>query len=276
MPPYLIHEVVTLPEEIWQMSQLRHLYARGIYLSSPGDKVLGNLQSVSGLSPCCCTKEIFEGIKKVKKLTIRGSKEEYPTDLKWIDNLKYLQHLESLSIETTELLHTINRTCGFFSLTSPDSFPQKLKKLKLSYTCLPWEYMSIISKLPELEVLQLKSDAFLGDEWKATDQIGFQKLRFLLLDDLNLEKWTTTTVSHDHFPILERVIITDCKFLKEIPQGFADSKILELIELNKCDPSLVAFAEEIQEKHKELGRNKLKVTASNSVSWKERWNLLMK
>ncbi|KAH0757378.1 hypothetical protein KY290_020871 [Solanum tuberosum] len=275
MPPYLIHEVVTLPEEIWQMSQLRHLYARGIYLSSPGDKVLGNLQSVSGLSPCCCTKEIFEGIKKVKKLTIRGSKEEYPTDLKWIDNLKYLQHLESLSIETTELLHTINRG-GFFSLTGPDSFPQKLKKLKLSYTCLPWEYMSIISKLPELEVLQLKSDAFLGDEWKATDQIGFQKLRFLLLDDLNLEKWTTTTVSHDHFPSLERVIITDCKFLKEIPQGFADSKKLELIELNKCDPSLAAFAEEIQEKHKELGRNKLKVTASNSVSWKERWNLLMK
>ncbi|WMV23774.1 hypothetical protein MTR67_017159 [Solanum verrucosum] len=146
--------------------------------------------------------------------------------------------------------------------------------------------MSIISKLPELEVLQLKSGAFLGDKWKATDQIGFQKLRFLLLDDLNLEKWTTTTVSHDHFPSLERVIITGCKFLKEIPQGFADSKKLELIELNKCDPSLVAFSEEIQEKHKELGRNKLKVTASNSVSLKEsfhftvslkeRWNLLMK
>ncbi|WMV23775.1 hypothetical protein MTR67_017160 [Solanum verrucosum] len=106
-PPYLIHEVVTLPEEIWQMSQLRHLYARGIYLSSPGEKVLGNLQSVSGLSPCCCTKEIFEGIKKVKKLAIRGRKGEYPTDLKWIDNLKYLQHLESLSIETTELLYDI-------------------------------------------------------------------------------------------------------------------------------------------------------------------------
>jgi len=152
-----------------------------------------------------------------------------------------------------------------FSLTSSDSFPQKLKKLKLSYTSLPWEYMSIINKLPELEVLQLKCEAFLGDEWKATDQIGFQKLRFLLLDDLNLEKWTTTGAgSHDHFPSLERVIITDCKFLKEIPQGFADSKKLELIELHKCDPSLVAFAEKIQEKYEDLGRNKLKVTAFNS------------
>ena len=57
--------------------------------------------------------------------------------------------------------------------------------------------MSIISKLPELEVLKLKSGASLGDEWKATDQIGFPKLRFLLLDDLLFEKWETTTGSHD-------------------------------------------------------------------------------
>ncbi|KAH0681148.1 hypothetical protein KY284_022233 [Solanum tuberosum] len=110
------------------MSQLRHLCAIGISLSSPGDKVLRNLQSVSGLIPSCCTKEIFEGIKKVKKLTIRGNKEEYPTDLKWIDNLNYLQDVESLSIAIRQMLFTMNRT-RFFSLTSPDSFPQKLKKL---------------------------------------------------------------------------------------------------------------------------------------------------
>uniref|UniRef100_M1BQW9 Disease resistance protein n=1 Tax=Solanum tuberosum TaxID=4113 RepID=M1BQW9_SOLTU len=258
----IFHKIVTFPKEIWQMSQLRHLYSIGISLSSPGDKVLGNLQSVSGLSPRCCTKEIFEGIKKVKKLAIRGWNGEYPTDLKWIDNLKHLQDLESLSIEI-QYWSTINGT-RFFSLTSSDSFPQKLKKLKLSRTCLPWEYMSIISKLPELEVLKLKYDALVGDEWKATDQIGLPKLRFLLLANLNLEKWRTTAGSHDHFPGLECVIITNCKFLKEIPQGFADSKKLELIELHKCDPSLVAFAEKIQEKHEDLGRNKLKVTAFNS------------
>ncbi|KAH0678790.1 hypothetical protein KY284_019875 [Solanum tuberosum] len=243
-------------------SKIDDLYSC-ISLSSPGDKVLGNLQSVSGLSPSCCTKEIFEGIKKVKKLAIRGRKEEYPTDLKWIDNLKYLQDLESLSI-AIQYWYIINST-RFFSLTSPDSFPQKLKKLKLSRTCLPWEYMSIISKLPVLEVLQLKRYAFHGHELKATDQIGFQKLRFLLLENLMLDKWTITTVSHDHFPSLERVLITDCIYLKEIPQGFADSKKLELIELHRCDPSLVAFAEKMQEKHEDLGRNKLKVTAFNSV-----------
>ncbi|KAH0757362.1 hypothetical protein KY290_020855 [Solanum tuberosum] len=269
-----LHKVFTFPKEIWQMSQLRHLYAIGISLSSPGDKVLRNLQSVSGLSPSCCTKEIFEGIKKVKKLTIRGEEEEYPTDLKWIDNLKYLQHLESLSI-AIQYLHTFAET-RFFSLTSPLSFPQKLKKLKLSYTSLPWEYMSIINKLPELEVLQLKCEAFLGDEWKATDQIGFQKLRFLLLADLNLEKWTTTAGSYDHFPSLERIIITNCKSLEEIPQGFADSKTLELIELHKCDPSLVAFAEKIQEKHEDWGRNKLKVTAFDSESFEEWWSFFLK
>ncbi|XP_015165424.1 putative late blight resistance protein homolog R1A-3 [Solanum tuberosum] len=264
---YFLHSVVALPKDIWQMSQLRHLSARGIYLSSPGDKVLGNLQCVSGLSPCCCTKEIFEGIKKVKKLAIYGRKEEYPTDLKWTDNLKYLQDLESLSI-TAKMFYDTDKT-RLFSLTSPDSFPQKLKKLKLSYISLQWEYISIISKLPELEVLQLKGGTLFGDEWKATDQIGFPKLRFLLLDNLLLEKWETTTGSHDHFPSLERIIIIDCHFLEEIPQGFADSKTLELIELHKCEPSLVAFAEKIQEKHEDLGRNKLKVTAFDSVSLEE-------
>ncbi|WMV23773.1 hypothetical protein MTR67_017158 [Solanum verrucosum] len=250
------------------ISQVHTSFHQGISLSSPGDKVLGNLQSVSGLSPSCCTKEIFEGIKKVKKLAIRGRKEEYPTDLEWIENLKYLQDLESLSI-AIQYWYIINST-RFFSLTSPDSFPQKLKKLKLSRTCLPWEYMSIISKLPVLEVLQLKRYAFRGHEWKATDQIGFQKLRFLLLENLMLDKWTITTISHDHFPSLERVLITDCIYLKEIPQGFADSKKLELIELHRCDPSLVAFAEKIQEKHEDLGRNKLKVTAFNSEVGREK------
>ncbi|KAH0644343.1 hypothetical protein KY284_032227 [Solanum tuberosum] len=62
---------VQLPNGIWKMSQLRHLHCRSIYfLSSPPNKyrVLENLQSVSGLNPSCCTKEIFEGIKKLIEL----------------------------------------------------------------------------------------------------------------------------------------------------------------------------------------------------------------
>ncbi|TMW91269.1 hypothetical protein EJD97_014554 [Solanum chilense] len=274
-PPYLVHRVVTFPEEIWQMTQLRHLYARGISLSSPGEKVLGNLQRVFGLSPSCCTKEIFEGIKKVKKLTIRETKQEYPTDVKWIDNLKYLQDLESLSIETKEMLITMDNPRSF-SFTSPYYFPQKLKKLKLNNTYLPWKYMSVISKLPELEVLKLKRDSFRGHEWKATQQTGFPKLRFLLLAKINLNKWKTTIGSHDHFPSLERVNITDCKYLKKIPKGFADSKKLEMIELHKCDRSLVTFVKKIQKKHEYLGRNKLKVIAFGTESLEEQWNRLMK
>ncbi|TMW91147.1 hypothetical protein EJD97_014707 [Solanum chilense] len=265
----LMRKVFTFPKDIWQMSQLRHLYAKGIRLCSPGDnKVLGNLQSISGLSPCCCTKEIFEGIKKVKKLVIRGTREDCPTDVKWIDNLNYLQHLESLSIENIDFIYDMNKI-EFFSLTSPDSFPQKLKKLKLSRTYLPWECMSIISKLPELEVLKLKISSLIGNEWKATDQVGFPKLRLLLLDNLYLTKWENTTGSHDHFPSLERLIITNFSFLKEIPQGFADSKKLELIELHYCNPSLVDFAKNVQVEHEEvLGRNKLKVTAFNTgLKW---------
>ncbi|XP_075086702.1 putative late blight resistance protein homolog R1B-8 [Nicotiana tabacum] len=76
---------IYLSNEIWEMSQLRHLHSSKIYLNSPPKvsanevkyRVLENLQSVYGLSPCCCTKEIFEGIKKVKKLGIFGKNDEY-------------------------------------------------------------------------------------------------------------------------------------------------------------------------------------------------------
>ncbi|KAK4349567.1 hypothetical protein RND71_032322 [Anisodus tanguticus] len=69
---------IQLSNGIWKMSQLRHLHCRSIYLNSPPKisandvqyRVLENLQSISGLSPFCCTKEIFEGIKKVKQLGI--------------------------------------------------------------------------------------------------------------------------------------------------------------------------------------------------------------
>ncbi|XP_016464692.1 putative late blight resistance protein homolog R1B-14 [Nicotiana tabacum] len=252
----------TLPKAIWQMSQLRHLYAACFSLCSPRmvsveHLVLRNLRNVSGLSPSCCTKEIFEGIKKVQKLGILCTRKEYPRDPKWIDNLQYLPELEELSIATQGYLFE-REEVECFSLTSPDALPLNLKKLKLSKTYLQWKYMAVIGKLPKLEVLQLKDHAFVGNEWKATDQVRFHELKFLLLDCLYLRNWRTTD-SNDHFSSLERVIIKGCNFLKEIPEGFAGSKNLELIELHKCTPSVVAIAQKIQEKHEYYGRCKLKV-----------------
>ncbi|KAH0728844.1 hypothetical protein KY290_000028 [Solanum tuberosum] len=55
--------------------------------------------------------------------------------------------------------------------------------------------MNILSKLPNLEVLKLKDHAFHGHIWKLSDEEedGFSRLKFLLLEDMNLKQWEATT-----------------------------------------------------------------------------------
>ncbi|XP_075109445.1 putative late blight resistance protein homolog R1A-10 isoform X1 [Nicotiana tabacum] len=261
--PQYFPNTIYLSNEIWEMSQLRHLHSSKIYLSSPPKvsanevkyRVLENLQSVYGLSSSCCTKEIFEGIKKVKKLGIFDKNDEYDGKSRCLDNLIYLHELEELSIKSY--------MSSFVRLPRLDSFPPNLKKLTLNGTGLMWKDMTTISMLPKLNVLQLKNGAFrLTTAWEVTE-MGFPELKFLLLEELNLVYWIA---AEDYFPCLERVIIRNCRYLREIPRGFTDSVTLQQIELHGCIPSLVTFAEQIQKEQLESsGSDMLKVYAFDRI-----------
>uniref|UniRef100_M1BKW1 Disease resistance protein n=1 Tax=Solanum tuberosum TaxID=4113 RepID=M1BKW1_SOLTU len=260
-----------LPDETWKMSQLRHLDSASFYLCSPPKvsgnryRVLENLQSVHGLRPICCTKEMFKGIKKVKKLGICGNSNHFYDAPKCLDNLIYLPELEALKI----LLYDRYRSDFLHRHPVPcvGSFPPNLKKLTLQGTRLLWSQLTVISKLPKLEVLQFKALQLFGDErgetaWEVSE-MGFPKLKFLLIEKKGLEYWTATD---DSFPCLECVIIKKCRFLQEIPKEFADSMTLKRIELWGCTPSLVNFAKEIQEEQEILGNNILQVYAYDTIT----------
>ncbi|MCD7460173.1 hypothetical protein HAX54_042982 [Datura stramonium] len=273
--PYIpeLSGTMYLSNGIWKISQLRHLHSTRMFLyslpkvSSANDvkyRPLENLQSISGLSPRCCTKKTFEGIKKVKELGIGGSTSDFNNKPKYLDNLIYLHELEALSIVS----YSSEPDDVFLRLPCSDSFPPNLKKLTLCHTFLPWEDMTIISKLPKLEVLQLKARAFTGSEivgetvWEVTE-MGFPELKFLLLEKLHLDYWRATD---DYFLCLERIIIKDCSSLQEIPEGFVDSMTLQLIELHQCYRSLVNSAERIKKEQLEtFGNNMLKVYAFDKI-----------
>ncbi|XP_016453755.1 putative late blight resistance protein homolog R1A-3 [Nicotiana tabacum] len=262
---------ISLPIGIWGLSQLRHLHCTSMYVHSPqkvsvnevNHPILEKLLSVSGLSLSCCTKEMFEGIKKVKKLGIFGTGNEFIDVPECLDNLIHLHELETLKIAgfNMDLLDFD------FRLPRLVSFPPNLKKLTLSKTYLPWEDMTIISKLPKLEVLQLKNSAFVeawsAERWEVTE-MGFPELKFVLLEKLDLKYWRAADID-DNFPCLERVVIRNCSYLKQIPKVFADSGTLQRIELWGCSPSLVTFAKKIQENHEDLGNNMLKVYAFDTI-----------
>ncbi|KAK4729267.1 hypothetical protein R3W88_022255 [Solanum pinnatisectum] len=173
---------------------------------------------------------MFEGIKKVKKLWICGRTNHFNDAPKCLDNHIYLPELEVLKILLydhfgSDFLHQHPVPCV-------GSFPSYLKKLTLQGTHLLWSKLTIISKLPKLEVLQFKALQLFGDKvgetvWEVSE-MGFSKLKFLLIEKKGLKNWKATD---DSFPCLERVIIKNCHFLQEIPKGFADSMRLKRIEL---------------------------------------------
>ncbi|PHT52281.1 hypothetical protein CQW23_06743 [Capsicum baccatum] len=153
--------LITFPEEIWGLMQLRHLKLPEFYLPNPpsvsADKGshmgFSTIQTISYLSQRCCTKEVIMGIQNVKELGISGYEFDSNTLL---NNLVHLQQLETLS-----LTYCYSR----FFPSSAKTFLATLKKLKLKKTGLSWSYLDIIAELPNLEVLKLMDGACFGKEW---------------------------------------------------------------------------------------------------------------
>ncbi|KAL0348643.1 UNVERIFIED_CONTAM: putative late blight resistance proteinR1B-12 [Sesamum angustifolium] len=72
----------------------------------------------------------------------------------------------------------------------------------------------------------------------------------LLLEKLELVHWRA---DETHFPRLRHQVIRECSALEEIPSGIGDIPTLEIIELDKCNLSVVASAKQIQEEQHEYG-----------------------
>ncbi|PHT52002.1 hypothetical protein CQW23_06464 [Capsicum baccatum] len=244
------------PQEIWELLELRHLETKSIDLPKPPSLlvneerffVFSNIHTISGMKPHCCTEEVMLGISNVKKLGICGSLYEYGRfqESKLVNNLFHLHQLETLSFEVEVLSPYENSP---LSIPSAKAFPVTLKKLKLIDTDLSWEDLNIIGELPNLEVLKLKYGACRGDEWHPIEG-GFAGLKVLQLYESELKYWKAT---NDNFPILERLIITSCSELDELPIEFAEINSLRLIELKRCDPKLEDSAARIQQEQEYLG-----------------------
>ncbi|KAM3321289.1 hypothetical protein P3S67_008491 [Capsicum chacoense] len=117
---------ITFPEEIWGLIQLRHLKLPRIYLPDcPSGSVdkgrnldFSNSQTISYLSPRCCTKEVIMGIQNVKVFGILAK--AFPATLKKLKlrltslSWSYLDIIAELpNLEVLKLMHKACRGEGW-------------------------------------------------------------------------------------------------------------------------------------------------------------------
>lgn len=200
-----------LPNDIWDMQELVHLQIMGSNLPNPHGAVLENLLTLLDVSARSCTKEVLEGVPRLKKLGVQIELEPDSVDpFCCFDHISHLYFLTSLKCVV------VNPELNPDIPTPPaplPNFPKRLKKLSLSGFGYPWECLRKITLMPNLEVLKLRCYAFQGPEWEAREG-EFLKLKFLLLEDSDVVGWR----ADDHsFPCLDRVILHHCYNLEEIP-----------------------------------------------------------
>ncbi|KAL8258059.1 hypothetical protein R6Q59_030100 [Mikania micrantha] len=248
---------IVVPKTIWSMVNLRHLYIKTgeNFIEDPcfvqeteKDSSSSGLASLQTLS-----QNIFSATPNLGKLGFCGPLVSSQGEIEF-PNIRSLQQLQKLKLlntipygKPTRLLDTM-------------MFPEKLKKLTLSNTCMDWEHMWAMSLLSNLEVLKLKFHTCIGDRWE-TGHAVFKQLKILKLKYLNLKQWVCWK---ENFPSLQRLVVRQCLNLDSIPSDLGKIITLEGIEVQWCSNLAQVSAIEIQKEHEREGNSFLKVHASNN------------
>ncbi|KAH6778847.1 hypothetical protein C2S52_010084 [Perilla frutescens var. hirtella] len=256
-----------LPVAISRMPQLRHIMLAAGKLPDPSTEncqaniPLENLHTLSGIQNFTCSEMILDMLQSLKKLGISYS--EY--DIKetgWsqygLNNLIHLHKLERLNVYVPPYLWSKS------DVSENLAFPVSLRKLTLTGCRFPWEDMIIIGSLPNLEVLKLKRGACHGTIWETTEG-QFCQLKVLLIENTDLRQWITES---SHFPQLERLTLYECNDLEEIPTDIGEIPMLQVIEVDVRNLSVVQSAKCIQEEQQSFG-NDLQVRLLKPRSFKQ-------
>ncbi|KAH6816638.1 hypothetical protein C2S51_021458 [Perilla frutescens var. frutescens] len=251
---------LSLPREIWEMSELRHIVFKDKqFCIEQGYKkkfVQERLQTISTLTlnDDLIDSGFLESIPNIKKLGISCSKLPSTTAAVELSHLHKLETLKCSSDSWREARGsgaTINqsrRVRKARSFVDTLMFPSSLRKLSLRECAISQKFLTTLHALPNLEVLKLRSCGFKNEakdeEWEEAEGDAFGSLQFLLLESLNLVRWRA---DETNFPKLRQLVIRGCSELEEIPGGIGEIPTLQLIELYKCSPSAEASAKQIQE-----------------------------
>ncbi|XP_073037627.1 putative late blight resistance protein homolog R1A-3 isoform X2 [Primulina eburnea] len=249
-----------LPYEMLKMPKLRHLiwndYFHFSYPSDIGIVYESDLQTIETVVDFIFTKEIIKILVNMKKLKVAYFMKNHDWDYYNLENLCHLQSLEDLQISM--------RCWPDPSMTWNHAFPIGLKKLSLRGVFFPWENMTIIGSLPNLQVLEMTSIAVNKVSKWVMMEGQFLQLKYF---HSSLDSLSTWEMEKEHFPCLESLILERPEWINEIPSGIGEIETLRYIELRGCKTSLVISAKQMQKHQHENGNNDFHVRVFKYYSY---------
>ncbi|XP_017979984.1 PREDICTED: probable disease resistance protein At1g58602 isoform X2 [Theobroma cacao] len=240
---------IHVPNVIWRMKQLRHLYLP--QHCDPKTKLklctLRNLLTLVNFNTRNCYVGDLQNMMNLRDLQIFGSFhiedfEDLGKNPAILGNNNILRSL-TLTIESIEipdprhLTHLIFGCANIYELRLvlkigklPEyhHFSSNIASIYLRICNLVEDPMPTLGRLPNLRILKVREDAFTGKEMACSAQ-SFVKLDFLSIYRLhNLEEWK---VDEGAMPALRHLEIFECKNLKMLPNGLRFITNLRKLEI---------------------------------------------
>ncbi|XP_022753994.1 LOW QUALITY PROTEIN: putative disease resistance protein At1g50180 [Durio zibethinus] len=227
---------IHVPNVIWRMEQLRHLYLPQEFDRKTKLKLgtLRKLQTLVNFSTRSCYVEDLLNMTNLSELEIclPFDIKDFKVDLEMNPRILASKCLRSLSIRSNDfrqgidprhLAHLLSSCLNICELSLrvkigklPEyhHFSADIAYIHLRKSDLEEDPMPTLEKLPNLRILELQSEAFTGKEMVCSAQC-FPKLESLSLTWLsNLEEWK---VNKGAMPNLRYLRIAECPSLKKLP-----------------------------------------------------------
>ncbi|KAL3507533.1 hypothetical protein ACH5RR_032915 [Cinchona calisaya] len=225
-----------IPNELQKLSRLRHLYLPHTYKAYEADKLeldgLVRLETLVNFDSRQCRVKDLRKFTKLRKLVARidGNFQDLEEIIDCINTgLDCLRFL-SLNVRTydSENCFVIHKLLGCVKLhvlqiegrtgKLPLWISQSLTEINLSDSELDDDPMEKLEKLPNLSILVLRNNAFLGKHMTCSPT-GMLQLKYLSLSTLqNLEN---LTVQKGGMPKLSTLVLEGCQSLNKLPEGLS-------------------------------------------------------
>ncbi|XP_022860495.1 probable disease resistance protein RF9 isoform X2 [Olea europaea var. sylvestris] len=180
--------------DLFEMMSLRHL-------STTVEGILGDLEQI---------------ISRMD-MTSEDTSVMYPSiKVNNLDCYTEERHSVFRKLLNCQILHTLSMDGHLGQLPPHNKITQSLTKMVLIGSQLKEDPMTTLDKLPELQVLVLQDDAFVGSEMSCFN-FSFKKLKRLELLTLRfLETWV---VQKKAMPMLSILAVKNCRKLRSLPHG---------------------------------------------------------